>query len=315
MTGLTGRTGAHRVRVRPANFPTCNYNTMVSKSVTVQPRTEAVCLGTRLVIVGLTLCQLPPVVSLFLLHSHSADPPPPLQPPRPLHHLVPGLVDQEEYIQSVLNDIYVYYHCSTNCCMQYQVVQSIIEPHLPVKITCLQMLYRVAHQICRICLGLISWARVTYVNCSFIPRLFVLDFVLQISDFSPVRQNTEWKAQPWLCQLYCKSTLNSCITCCCTHLYLTHLCLLLHPPCANDTTFDQLLMCRALVNQPLLEWKLARHHLCLGGSSLDFALTTRVFPLMALRRELLSWELCWEQYHLQILWFVFDQVLLLSFTG
>jgi len=35
MTGLTGRTGAHRVRVRPANFPTCNYNTMVSKSVTV----------------------------------------------------------------------------------------------------------------------------------------------------------------------------------------------------------------------------------------------------------------------------------------
>ena len=83
--------------------------------------------------VRLTLCQLSPVVSLFLLHSHSADPPPPLQPPRHLHHLVPGLVDQEEYIQSVLNDIYVYYHCSTNCCMQYQVVQSIIEPHLPVK--------------------------------------------------------------------------------------------------------------------------------------------------------------------------------------
>ena len=33
--------------------------------------------------------------------------------------------------------------------------------------------------------NMISWARVTYVNCSFIPRLFVLDFVLQISDFSP----------------------------------------------------------------------------------------------------------------------------------
>ena len=37
------------------------------------------------------------------------------------------------HVQSVLNGIYVYYHCSTNCCMQYQVVQSIIEPHLPVK--------------------------------------------------------------------------------------------------------------------------------------------------------------------------------------
>ena len=33
-----------------------------------------------------------------------------------------------------------------------------------------------------------------------------------------------------------------------TYVYLTHLCLLLHPPCANDTTFDQLLMCQALVN-------------------------------------------------------------------